>query len=254
MRLFYRTMGVGKPLIILHGLFGMSDNWVSMGKMFAKTHQVFLLDLRNHGQSPHSEFFNYEALAQDVFDFIQEQNLNEIVLLGHSMGGKTAMQLAGSYPERVEKLVIADISPGKYSLHHWDIVQAMLDIDFNTVKSRHEVEAHLSKTITKPAVRQLILKNLYWVDKTRLGWKLNINAISRHIDAILDAVEMRNIFTNPTLFIRGGNSNYIEPHKDSVLIQKHFPNYTLKTISNASHWLHAEFPEEFYTMVSDFLN
>lgn len=253
MKLNYRKYGQGQPLIILHGLFGMSDNWVTLGKRFADNFEVFIIDQRNHGLSPHSNIFNYYVMAYDLAEFIDDHNIEKPIILGHSMGGKTAMLYSLENKEKVSKLIVADISPRKYELHHINIIKAMQAVDFGKVKSRKDVEEQLEEEISSYKIRHIIMKNIYRVENEQLAWKININSIAENIDSIFAEINHKNAFPKPTLFVKGGLSDYIIEETDIPIIEKLFPNYQLKTIENASHWLHAETPEAFYQIIIDFL-
>ena len=165
MKLFSRIMGEGQPILIVHGLFGMSDNWQSLGKKFADFYEVHLIDQRNHGRSPHSAIFNYEVLANDLLNYIKDHKLKNVILMGHSMGGKTAMELAVKHADLVQKLIIVDISPKAYPVHHDKIIEGLQSLDFNELKSRGEADIKLAEYIDDTNVRQFLLKSLYWVEK-----------------------------------------------------------------------------------------
>lgn len=245
--------GEGKPFIILHGYLGMSDNWKTLGTQFAaEGFQVHMLDLRNHGKSFHSEEFTYEAMVQDVLEYCNEHNLQSIDLLGHSMGGKVAMLFATTYPEKVEKLIVADIGPKYYAPHHQDIMDALNAVDFSQKPSRNEVDEIIQQYIPDFGTRQFLLKSLYWVEPGQLGFRFNLDVFNRKIENIGNALPENAVFEKPTLFLRGGNSNYIKD-EDLVLIKKHFPLAEMKTIPNAGHWLHAENPKDFYNETIAFL-
>lgn len=254
MKLFFRTYGSGPPLIILHGLYGISDNWVSIGQILASHYQVFIPDLRNHGQSPHSNTHNYPAMADDLLEFIDDHSIHNPILLGHSMGGKVVMQYALDHGSIPEKIIIADISPRAYHLRetHLDVMNAMMYVDFDTVHTRTEVEELISNTIQDKRIQLFILKNLYRVHKNRFGWRLNIEALYANMDEITSEIKGIFPFSKPTLFIKGGLSDYI-PDSDSGLIKSLFPNAEIETIENAGHWLHADQPERFTEIVLQFL-
>ena len=242
-----------RGLLILHGFLGMSDNWKTIGNQFAADgFQVHLLDLRNHGRSFHSDEFSYEVLAQDVFDYCQANNLEKVTVLGHSMGGKTAMLLATRYPEIVDKLIVADIGPKFYPQHHQSILAGLNSVDFSLRPSRNEVEEILSQYITDFGTRQFLLKSLYWQEPGQLAFRFNLAVFNAKIDEIGKPLPENAIFKNPTLFIRGGNSNYILD-EDFQTIKNHFPNSKIESIPNVGHWLHAENPKLFYEMTSSFL-
>jgi len=242
-----------KPLLILHGFLGMSDNWKTIGQQFATDgFQVHLLDLRNHGKSFHSDEFSYELMVEDVFEYCKANNLEKVTILGHSMGGKTAMLFAVTHPEMVEKLIIADIGPKFYPQHHQTILEGLNAVDFSLKPSRNEVEEIVSHYITDFGTRQFLLKSLYWQEPGQLAFRFNLAVFNLKIEEIGKPLPENAIFSAPTLFIRGGNSNYIL-ESDFENIKKHFPNSKIETIPNVGHWLHAERPVLFYEMVKYFL-
>lgn len=255
MQLFYRKYGEGKPLIILHGLFGISDNWVTFGKKIAELgYEVYIPDQRNHGQSPHSPVFNYLALVDDLFEFIDEHELEEAVILGHSMGGKVAMRFALENPLFLSKLIVVDISLRAYEArpHHKNVIRAMKMVNFNQITSRRQVEEVLKESISDPKIRLFVMKNLHRIDSSTFEWRLNLDAICDHLDQMFDGIELEDPFFKPCLFIRGGDSDYIID-QDIPPINKAFPNNQLYTIAGATHWVHAEAPQLFYRYVTAFL-
>lgn len=251
MKLFYRELGAGDPIIILHGLFGSSDNWLSIGKELSDTHSIYLLDQRNHGQSPHSNSFDYSAMANDLEEFIEEHELVNPVILGHSMGGKTAMEFAVNNPDKWSKLIIVDIAPKTYSVHHDQILEGLNSLDLKTIKSRNEADKILSKWVPEMGVRQFLLKNLSR-DNNGFSWKINLSVISKNIEIIGEGLSKRLSKAKPAMFIRGRNSNYIMDN-DFELIDQYFPSAKIETIENAGHWVHAEQPEKFLDIVNQFL-
>ncbi|MBX9806272.1 MAG: alpha/beta fold hydrolase [Flavobacteriaceae bacterium] len=251
--LYSKIEGEGKSLLIIHGFLGMSDNWKTMGTQFAANgFQVHLLDLRNHGKSFHSEEFSYEIMAQDVYDYCKAHNLEKIEILGHSMGGKSAMLFATIHPEMVEKLIVADIGPKFYPQHHQAILEGLNAVDFSKKPSRNEVDEILTKYIHDFGTRQFLLKNLYWQEPGQLAFRFNLAVFNLNMDEIGKPLNESAIFNKPTLFIRGGNSNYILD-EDFGNIQQHFPDCRIETIPNVGHWLHAENPKLFYEITSSFL-
>lgn len=254
MNLFYREYGSGQPVIILHGLYGQSDNWVTVGRKIADQFHVFIPDQRNHGQSPHTTIHSFPAMADDLAQFIEDHEIENPVLIGHSMGGKVAMTYALENPGKVNKLVVIDISPRKYPerITHTQIISQMLSVDLEKVSTRSEVEKILESRITDARVRMFILKNLYYKLHGKLAWRLNLEAINQSMDLIFDGIRSENNFPGPALFIRGGKSDYILD-SDTPLITSLFPEAIIKTISGASHWIHADAPEELCALLSDFL-
>lgn len=252
MILHSRIEGKGKPLVILHGFLGMSDNWKTLGSQFAEIgYEVHMLDMRNHGKSFHSDEFSYEAMANDVKKYCKFHQLQNIILLGHSMGGKTAMLFATSHPELIEKLIVADIGPKFYPQHHQPILEGLNAVDFSKQPSRSEVEEIVSKYIEDIGTRQFLLKSLYWKEKEQLAFRFNLPVFNEKIEEIGKALPAENKFDKPTLFLRGSKSNYILD-EDFETIQIHFPKAKIETISNAGHWLHAENPVEFYDKTIQF--
>lgn len=254
MKLFYREYGEGQPVIILHGLFGISDNWVTIGRRLAEKFEVYILDQRNHGQSPHSETFNYYALVEDLYEFIEDHQLTHPILIGHSMGGKVAMNFALEHPHRVDKLIVVDMSVRHYPARqqHMDILNAMLSADFDAISLREEVEEIITSRVKSAKISQFVLKNLYRIGKTRLAWRLNVNAIYNNVENVFEGIDSPYSSEITALFIKGGTSDYILD-EDYDLILKKFPNARFTTIENASHWVHAEKPDELCAVFSKFL-
>jgi len=257
MKLFYRKYGKegAQPLIILHGLFGISDNWVTYGKRIAaEGFEVFIPDMRNHGHSPHSNTFNYFALTDDLFDFIDEHEIENPVILGHSMGGKVAMRFALENPVFVKRLIVVDITLKAYGprLSHLRIIEAMRKVDLSKAKTRREVETMVAEFIKEPRIRLFVLKNLYRTKNNTFAWRINIDGIAENLDQMFDSIDTLAKFEKPALFIKGGASDYILP-EDFPQIRYNFPNAEIVTIEGASHWVHVEAPEKFYQITSGFL-
>ena len=251
--LFSKIEGNGAPLVILHGFLGMSDNWKTLGTQFvAAGFQVHLLDLHNHGRSFHSDIFSYQIMVQDILDYCETNNLQNINLLGHSMGGKVAMLFATQNPEKVSKLIIADIGPKFYPQHHQSILEGLSAVDFATKPSRNDVDTIISTYISDFGTRQFLLKNLYWQEPLQLAFRFNLKSLVSNIDEIGKALPDDLSFSKQTLFVRGGNSNYILD-ADFEGIKSHFPRAIFQTIPNVGHWLHAENPELFFEIVNVFL-
>jgi len=257
MDLFYRKYGKegNQPLIILHGLFGISDNWVTYGKRIAaEGFEVYIPDQRNHGHTPHSDVFNYIALTDDLFDFIDEHEIDNPIIMGHSMGGKVAMRFALENPQFVKRLVVVDITLKAYGprVSHKKIIEAMQQVDLSGAKNRRDVETMLEKFIKEPRIRLFVLKNLYRTENNQFDWRINFEGIANNLDQMFDAIDTLTKFEKPTLFIKGGASDYITL-KDFPQIRYNFPNAEIVTIAGASHWVHVEAPEKFYQITSGFL-
>lgn len=253
MLLHSNIIGEGKPFVILHGFLGMSDNWKTLGNQFAEHFQVHLVDQRNHGRSFHDDSFHYEALAEDLKHYFDANQIKDAILLGHSMGGKTAMLFATLYPELVSKLIIADISPRFYPIHHDAILQGLNSLDFNVLKSRSQADKQLANYVSDFGTRQFLLKNLYWIEKGKLALRINLEALTENVSEVGEALPIHAKFEGDTLFLRGDKSEYIG-NQDEAIIKNHFPEANIITISNAGHWLHAENPEDFYNAVTNFVN
>lgn len=252
--IFSKIEGEGKAFLIIHGFLGMADNWKTLGTQFAESgYEVHILEMRNHGKSFHSDEFSYELMVQDVLEYCNHYGLKSTILLGHSMGGKVAMQFACDYSEYVEKLIIADIGPKYYPQHHQTILEGLNAIDFSLKPSRTEVDDIVSNYISDFGTRQFLLKSLYWVNKGQLAFRFNLKILSQKIEEIGKALPKKLVFNKETLFIRGGNSKYIT-QDDFLSIKEQFTHSKLETIQNAGHWLHAEQPKEFYDAVLNFLN
>ena len=247
-----KILGEGKPLIILHGLFGMLDNWQALAKEFACFFETHIVDLRNHGRSFHANQHNYEVMSEDLLSYLNTYNLDEVFLIGHSMGGKAAMNFACIYPDRVEKLVVVDISPKYYPPHHQEILSGLKAVDRFNLSSRKDADQILSQYFSESAMRQFLLKNLYWRSSTELTFKFNLEVLSDQIENVGQALYTNALFDRPTLFIAGQSSNYIK-ETDVELIESHFPDFEIVEIPKSGHWVHAENPDKFFDKVSRFL-
>lgn len=253
MLLHSNIIGEGQPFVILHGFLGMGDNWKTHGKNFAELgYEVHLVDQRNHGHSFHDNAFSYEVLAEDLKNYCEAKNLEDIILLGHSMGGKTAMLFATEYPELVSKLLVADISPRFYPVHHDTILNGLSALDFDVIKSRGEADKVLSDYVSDFGTRQFLLKNLYWVEKGKLGLRINLEVLQNEVAEVGEALPSYARFEKNTLFLRGDRSEYVG-HEDERIIKNHFSNVNIITIPNAGHWLHAENPKDFFEAVIEFV-
>lgn len=251
MKLFFREAGQGTPMIILHGLFGSSDNWYSLSKVFATKFRVFTVDQRNHGQSPHSRDHDYKLLTEDLEEFINDHKLEKPIILGHSMGGKTAMNFAVKNPGKTGKLIVVDIIPKSYSLHHDHILGGMKSLDLANLQSRSEAETILSSQIPKVDERQFIMKNLARDEQQKFEWKINLDALDSNIEKMGEALQYEGQFTGPTLFIKGAKSRYYK-EGDETTVAKYFPNAKWVTL-DTGHWVQAEKPKEFEGAVTNWL-
>jgi pimeloyl-ACP methyl ester carboxylesterase len=250
--LYSKIEGEGLPLLILHGFLGMSDNWKTLGTQFASDgFEVHLLDLRNHGRSFHSEEFTYDSMAQDVLEYCQAKRLEKVYIIGHSMGGKVAMLFAATYPDLVDKLIVADIAPKYYAPHHQSILQGLNAVDFSEKPNRNQVESILTNFIRDYGTRQFLMKSLYWKEPGQLAFRFNLSVFNKKIELVGAGLPTNAVFNKSTLFIRGGNSNYILD-SDFENIKHHFPISSIETIPEVGHWLHAENPKAFHEISISF--
>ena len=252
MKLFYRELGgKGQPIIILHGFLGSSDNWLTQGKMLSDPFHIYMIDLRNHGQSPHSDDFSYEAMADDLHEFLVTNAIDNPVIIGHSMGGKVAMRFATSHPELINKLIIVDIAPKEYPVQHDHILEGLKAIPIGSIQSRNEAEESLSKFVSERDVRQFLLKNLYRQPEGGFSWRMNLPVLDENIATIGADVLGDGKFDKPVLFVRGKKSSYIAD-EDLGIIKKYFPQAALVTL-DTGHWVQAEKPQEFVNEVVRFI-
>ena len=258
MELFFRKYGETRPpMIIVHGLYGASDNWVSIAKSFSEHFEVYLLDQRNHGRSPHSHEHNYEVMKEDLREFMDKMELEKAILVGHSMGGKTVMFFARDYPDRVSSLVVVDIAPKSYNtpdeasiktINHKNLIAAMNRVDFSQVTSRQQVEDELAQSIENVRVRQFLMKNLHRNRDNSFNWSLNVAALEQNMTHILEGMNQQDfekgngIVGFPVLFVRGADSKYILDEDIDNIILTIFPFAEVVTIPKAGHWLHVEQP------------
>lgn len=253
MKLNFRTLGSGKPLIIIHGVFGSSDNWQTLGKTFSEKFKVYLVDLRNHGNSPHSVEFDYDVMVKDVVELMSDEDIDQAHILGHSMGGKVAMHLAAQHPSSVDKLIVVDIAPKYYPPHHKEIFEGFHSVDLDNLENRKDADEQMAQVISNFGVRQFILKNLDRKKDGSFSWKLNVKAIENAIEKIGAGMEKQVAFNGNTLFIAGSKSDYIQS-EDHDLILKYFPHSAIMVVNGAGHWVHAEKPQELGEMVIEFLS
>lgn len=265
MKLFYRKFGEGPPLIILHGLYGSSDNWVAIAKKLGDMFTVYLPDQRNHGQSPHSDTHDYDSMRDDLYELVTELRLRKFFLAGHSMGGKTAMAFAAKWPEMIDGLLVADISPFtnetsqviEYN-QHLTILKAILSMDLSAVRSRGDAEAFLIEKISSEKIRGFILKNLQRNPGDIFSWKLNALSLYSNLEKIMAGIDLENRFSEPitgfpVVFLKGSNSNYLTATSIAD-IRKIFPASEFVVINGAGHWIHADKPDEVITNLRKLLN
>ena len=251
MRLHFQVQGEGPPLLILHGLLGSLDNWRSMAKRLATLRRLYSIDLRNHGRSPHAGIMNYSVMAEDIHEFCANEKLHAPAVLGHSLGGKIAMQVAGQYPDEIERLIVIDIAPKGYPPTHMPLLSAMRALDLSRHGSYGEIDAALAPAAPDPTVRQFLMKNLTR-DTGEFRWRIGLEEIIDNYDGLTNPVEISQPFTKPACFIRGDRSDFIED-ADLSAIRRYFPRAELKTIAQAGHWVHVDAPHAFFTAVANFL-
>ncbi len=263
-KLNYKVFGKGNPLIIMHGLYGSSDNWVSIARELKNNYMVYLLDMRNHGLSPHSTEHNYALMTDDLFEFMNGKGIYSGIIMGHSMGGKVAMSFASLYPEKVEKLIVVDISPRSYSSlegdkqfdEHTSILNALSRIPLSTLTSRIEADELIEDEIPWEGVRMFLLKNLVRTKENTFYWRINLPVLKESLSNVIVGLESEfdelGLFENPVLFVRGGSSLYIQA-EDVEMIKGLFKQVEIQTIDKASHWVHAEKKDEILDVVKQFL-
>jgi esterase len=251
MELFFREYGAGQPLLILHGLFGSSDNWLTQAKILSAKYKVYTVDQRNHGLSPHDESFDYASMVDDLVEFIDHHQLKNLIVLGHSMGGKAAMNLAVAHPDKLEKLIVVDIAPRQYDLEHYVIVDGLKAIPIDTLASRNDADQILSAYVPEHDVRQFLLKNLQRKAEGGFSWKINLSVIVQKLSNIGLDLQFPGTFVKPTLFVRGAKSHYIRD-EDRIHIKEVFPKSSLITM-DTGHWVQAEKPVEFVDVVMRWL-
>lgn len=253
-QLNHRIIGKGKPIIILHGLFGMLDNWLTIARRLeAAGYMSILVDQRDHGRSDHTNDFNYSLLSQDLFDFMESNWIHESIILGHSMGGKTAMQFAAEHESMVDKLIVVDMGPKRYAGGHNDIFDALFAVNLESIQSREEAEMQLALKIREPEVVQFLMKNLSRTKEGMYAWKMNLSLLYEKYDQILAPVNIPSPCLVDALFIRGRKSDYIRDEDFAEICTK-FPNAQIHTIEEAGHWVHADRPDELFNRIIDFIH
>jgi esterase len=251
MKLFFREVGQGQPIIILHGIFGSSDNWLTQARILSAQYRVFTIDQRNHGLSPHDDVFDYPSMVEDLKDFIAEHNLKDPIIIGHSMGGKVVMNFALAYRDLISKLIVVDIAPRFYNLEHYVIINGLKAISIDTITSRNEADAALAEFVPEADVRQFLLKNLQRKPEGGFTWKINLPVIDKNLGNIGLDLQYQGTFEKPTLLIRGGRSKYVRD-EDMTRIKALFPKVELVTL-DTGHWVQAEKPMEFVEEVKRWL-
>ncbi len=255
MKLFFREYPAAKPnapvMIIMHGLFGSCDNWLTQAKLFAQDYHVFTIDQRNHGLSPHSDDFDYTFMVKDLVEFIDDHQLHNPIIIGHSMGGKTAMNFAIAHPDKLDRLIVVDIAPRSYNLEHYTIADGLNAITIDSLTSRNEADEQLARFVPEADVRQFLLKNLQRKPEGGFSWKINLKVITAKLSNVGVDLHYKGTFDKPTLFIKGNRSNYIKD-SDANLILQYFPQAKLEGM-DTGHWVQAEKPQEFVTLVHNYL-
>jgi pimeloyl-ACP methyl ester carboxylesterase len=251
MHLYYQSQGQGQPLIIIHGLFGSSDNWRSMAKFFSKWFTVINVDLRNHGRSFHVDSQRFDDMANDIYQLCQQLGLSKVHLLGHSLGGKTAMKFTELYPDLVDKLIVVDVAPRQYQGEHTPMMDAMLALDFSNLSSRSDVDKALAEKIPDKAVRQFLMMNLMSENET-FKWRINLPALKANYIQYMKPVCEEVTLEHHSLFIYGEQSDYVSA-LDRQDIETRFPNSRFQALPTG-HWVHAERPQQFKRCVEAFLN
>ena len=254
MILHSKIVGEGdKIIVILHGLFGSGDNWKTYAnKLVSQGFCIHLIDQRNHGRSFHTDEFNYELLVIDLKNYLDQNNINDCILMGHSMGGKTAMNFALKYSEYVSRLIVLDIAPKYYPVHHNKILEALTSLDLDQISTRKEADQKLTNYIDDSALKNFLLKNLYWVNRNKLAFRFNLLSLKKNISSIGEKVNDNNKFLGKTIFLRGEFSTYVE-EKDNIEINMLFPESSIITIPKSNHWLHVDNPDHFFSTIMEFI-
>lgn len=252
MELYFRELGKGQPILMLHGIFGSSDNWLTQSRLLSSKFKTYALDLRNHGQSPHEQLFDYSTMVKDLVAFIDAHRIKDPIVMGHSMGGKVAMNFAVAHPEKLQKLIVVDIAPKPYEMENHVVLKGLNAIRIDEITTRQEADEELAAFVDEGDVRQFVLKNLLRKPEGGFKWKLNLHSITENIENIGVALQFEGTFDKPTLFVRGSRSNYIKDH-DFERIRKIFPAAEFETL-DAGHWVPAEKPQEFVEVVTRWLS
>lgn len=253
MKLNFKTFGQGQPIVFLHGLFGMLDNWNTFGKKVAEAgYMVFLVDLRDHGRSPHTKAFSYELIAEDLHEFLTDQWLHKSIIVGHSLGGKAAMKFADLYPVMVDKLIVIDIAPRKYNGGHEDIFEALRGIDPSKFEERSDIQDQLATSIHEPAVLHFLMKNISRNKEGGFEYKMNLELLYDNYNQLMDALDINHQIDIPSLFVAGGDSNYITKNDHQGILDI-FPEAKIEVIAGSGHWVHADKPDELFEAMMRFI-
>lgn len=253
MILHSKIYGQGQALLILHGLFGMGDNWATLGKRWAESYEVHLIDLRNHGKSFHSDQMNYSLLSEDLLKYIAHYGLSDLILIGHSMGGKATMRFAINHPEVAQKIIVVDIAPKAYQPHHQEIIRTIKAVDFDRIATREDLDTFLAQFISHWDTRALISKNVYRKEDGQFAFRFHLFGIEKNYAALIEQPFQDKSYEKPALFLRGAQSHYVSD-EDTPLIKKHFPLAQIVTLDEAGHWIHVDRPMKFYDETQAFLN
>jgi pimeloyl-ACP methyl ester carboxylesterase len=253
MKLEFRELGAGEPIVILHGLFGSSRNWMSIARELSVVNRILALDLPNHGGSSWMEEMSYESLSGIIAEFMVENDLKGATVLGHSLGGKVAMNLALTEPELIGRLIVVDIAPVEYDHDNLSIINALESINLTMVKTRSDADGYLKRNITQQILRSFLLQNLVFIEG-KYEWRINIPIIKANLEKIqgFPSFAYNIFFDGPTLFIAGADSKFIESSHYNK-ISRLFPKASVKKIADADHWLHADNPKAFLQAVNQFI-
>lgn len=247
----FKVLGQGEPIIILHGLFGSLDNWMTFAKKLATSYSVYLIDQRDHGKSPHTNSFSYPILAEDIVQFMDDQHIPKAHMLGHSMGGKTVMQIAANYPERIDKLIVVDIAPKYYAPRHTLVFDAIKGIDLAGLSSRMDAMQYMQSKLDD-ATAAFLTKNIRRTKQGAFVWKMNVPLLEASYEKISSAIFFDEPYEGKTLFVKGGDSGYIQDF-DAAEIHEKFNHATIVRIDEAGHWIHAQKPEDLLLLVESFI-
>lgn len=241
-----------KHLLILHGLFGQADNFATLAKQFAEFYTVHAMDLRNHGRSFHSDDMSFDAMSEDILNYLNHHRIETCYLLGHSLGGRSVIEFSYKHPEKIDKLIVADMAPKAYPPHHQSILKALNSVEFEKVEKRSDVEEILKQYIPDTGTRQFLLKNVYHAENGKYAFRFNLKTLTDSYDGMVGGNLSEGVFDKPTLFLRGSKSDYVL-NEDFDLIHKHFPQAEIQTIADSGHWVHAENPQDFFQKTIAFL-